>query len=243
MRRHVRAACWRALALGASAPPARSRSFNSSAQAISRRRAISSVPAYRTVPQPAAKFTTKLAAKPSSRVTTTPSPQPLARSASRAAASTGQPPRSPRRASRNARPQVAQIERRRGAGRSRLHERREIGLALDIRDQELRRGDRRDAEESRQRLLLPRQRQSSAKTTSTAPSPITAMRSASIRPTPTISTAAPRPTKPRRISTARSPTTTRPSRPAPIRSTPTTTAAPSFSARATSPAPPPTTAK
>ena len=147
------------------------------------------------------------------------------------------------RAERAAAPAAAaRIERRLGAGRHRLHERAEVGLG-GHRDQGLRRRDRRDAEKSRQRLLLPRQRQIRQERFRRRDRRLRPGAAARSRRTPTISTAAPRPTKPRRMSTARSPTTTRRSRPVPIRSTPTTIAARSFNARATSPAPPPTTAR
>ena len=140
------------------------------------------------------------------------------------------------------RPQPLGSERRVGAGRYRLHERAEIRFR-GHRDQGLRRRDRRDAEKSRQRLLLPRQREVRQERFR--------RRDRRLRPG-----AAARPVGPglsqqprRRL---RSQEGYRPrarrlqrrrSRPTPIRSMPTTTAAPPFSARATSPAPPPTTAR
>ena len=62
------------------------------------------------------------------------------------------------RAKRAAAAAAARLQRRVGAGRHRLHERPEISFG-GHRDQGLRRRDQRDAEEPRQRLLLPRHRE------------------------------------------------------------------------------------
>ena len=118
----------------------------------------------------------------------------------------------------------------------------EVGFGRH-RDQGLRRRDRRDAEESRQRLLLPRQRQVRQERLR--------RRDRRLRPGAAARSVGPRlsqqPRRGLRSQEGYRPRARRLQRgdqdQSRIRSTPTTIAARSFSARATSPAPPPTTAR
>ena len=197
----------------------------------------------RAVPSPAARSQRHRRHVPSSPQLRSPQPPaaPALAPQPRPAAARRASRRSPRRARRSAAASRS-VERRFGAGRRRLHERAEVGFGRR-RDQELRRGDRRDAEEPRQRLLFPRHRQVRQERLRRRDRRLRPGAAARSRRTPIISTAAPPPTRPRTISTSALADYNAAIKANPNRSTPTTTAAPPISARATTPAPPPTTAR